>query len=73
MDFIVGLPKSNGYTQIWVVVDRLTKMAHFIPMVTGKESPAKNLTITFAREIWCLHGLPLDIVSDRSSVFISGF
>ena len=73
MDFIVGLPESNGFTQIWVVVDRLTKMAHFIPMVTGKESPAKVLAITFAREIWCLHGLLSDIVSDRGSVFISGF
>ena len=48
-------------------------MAHFIPMVTGKESPAKDLAITFAREIWRLHGLPADIVSDRGSVFISGF
>ena len=48
-------------------------MAHFIPMVTRKESPAKDLAITFAREIWRLHGLPLDIVSDRGSVFISGF
>ena len=48
MDFIVGLPESNGCTQIWVVVDRLTKMAHFIPMVTGEESPAKDLAITFA-------------------------
>ena len=73
MDFIVGLPESNDYTQICVVVDRLTKMAHFIPMNTGKESPAKDLAITFAREIWRIHGLPSDIVSDRGSVFISGF
>ena len=73
MDFILGLPESNCYTQIWVVVDRLMKMAHFIPMVTGKELPAKDLTITFPREIWRLHGLPSDIVSDRGSMFISGF
>ena len=73
MDFITGLPKSGGYTQIWVVVDRLSKMAHFIPMVTGAKSPAKDLATTFAREIWRLHGLPSDIVSDRGSVFISGF
>ena len=73
MDFIVGLPESNGFTQIWVVVDRLTKMAHFIPMVTGEKSPAKDLAMTFAREVWRLHGLPSDIVSDRGSVFISGF
>ena len=51
----------------------MTKMAHFIPLVTGEKSPAKDLAITFAREIWHLHGLPSDIVSDRGSVFISGF
>jgi len=73
MDFITGLPESNGFTQIWVVVDRLTKMAHFVPMVTGEKSPAKDLAMTFAREIWRHHGLPSDIVSDRGSVFISGF
>jgi hypothetical protein len=73
MDFITGLPESNGYTQIWVVVDRLSKMAHFIPMKTGEESPARDLAMTFAREVWRLHGLPADIVSDRGSVFISGF
>ena len=73
MDFIVGLPESNGLAHIWVVVDRLTKMAHFILMVTGKESPAEHLAISFAREIWRLHGLPSDIVSDRGSVFIFGF
>jgi hypothetical protein len=73
MDFITGLPESNGFTQIWVVVDRLTKMAHFIPMVTKEKSPARDLAMTFAREIWRLHGLPADIVSDRGSVFISGF
>ena len=73
MDFIVNLQESNSYIQIWVVVDRLTKMAHCIPMVTGKVLPAKDLAITFAREIWHLQGLPSDIVSDRGSVFISGF
>ena len=48
-------------------------MAYFIPMVTGKESLAKDLAITFTREIWRLHGLPSDIISDRGSVFISRF
>src|SRR6266705_3109758 len=73
MDFITGLPESNGFKQNWVVVDRLMKMAHFVPMVTGVKSPAKDLAMTFAREIWRHHGLPSDIVSDRGSVFISGF
>ena len=48
-------------------------MAHFVPMVTGAESPAKDLAMTFAKEIWRLDGLPADIVSDRGSVFISSF
>ena len=39
----------------------------------GKESPARDLALTFAREVWRLHGLPADIVSDRGSVFISSF
>jgi hypothetical protein len=73
MDFIVGLPESKGFTQIWVVIDRLTKMAHFVPMRTGEKSPAKDLAITFAKEVWRLHGLPSDIVSDRGSLFISSF
>ena len=73
MDFIVGLPQSDGFTQIWVVVDRLTKMANFVPLRTGAKSPAKDLAIAFAREVWRLHGLPADIVSDRGSVFISNF
>ena len=51
----------------------MTKMAHFIPMVTGEKSSAKDRAITFAKEIWHLHGLPSDIVSDRGSVLISGF
>lgn len=73
MDFITGLPELNGFAQIWVVVDRLTKMAHFVPMRTGVESPARDLSITFAREVWRLHGLPADNVLDRGSVFISSF
>ena len=55
------------------MVDHLTKIADFIPMVTGEKSPANDLAITFAKEIWLQHGLPSDIVSDRSLVFISGF
>jgi hypothetical protein len=50
MDFITALPESDGYTQIWVIVDGLTKMAHFIPLRTGEgsdegssESPVKDL------------------------------
>jgi hypothetical protein len=73
MDFITALPESDGFTQIWVIVDRLTKMAHFIPLKTEEESPVRDLAIIFAREIWRLHGLPADIVSDRDTRFTSHF
>ena len=68
MDFITDLPKVNGYDQIWVIVDRFTKMAHFIPL---KNRQAHTLAIAFIREIWRLHGLPIGVVSDRDTVFIS--
>jgi len=59
MDFIVGLPKSDGYTKIWVIVDRFSKMVHFIPLRTGKH--IKELALTFVKEIWGLHVLPESI------------
>ena len=71
MDFIVGLPKSDGYTKIWVIVDRFSKMAHFIPLRT--EEHIKELALTFVKEIWRLHGLPESIVSDRDTRFTSKF
>ena len=70
MDFITDLPKVNGYNLIWVVVDRFSKMAHFIPL---KNRKAKELARIFVQEIWRLHGLPLRIVSDRDSAFMSNF
>ena len=71
MDFIIGLPKSEGYTKIWVIVDRFSKMAHFIPLKT--EEHIKELALTFVKEIWRLHGLPESIVSDRDTRFTSQF
>ena len=70
MDFITDLPKVNGYTQCWVIVDRFTKMAHFIPL---KNRKAKELAVIFVKEIWRLHGLPKRVVSDRDTVFMSSF
>jgi len=70
MDFITDLPNTKGYNQCWVVVDRFSKMAHFIPL---KNRKAKELARIFAREIWRLHGLPKRIVSDRDMVFMSSF
>ena len=70
MDFITELPLSEGCDQLWVVIDRFTKMAHFLPLEKKKKTAA-DLAVTFAREIWKYHGLPTDIVSDRDSRFTS--
>ncbi|WVZ89072.1 hypothetical protein U9M48_035528 [Paspalum notatum var. saurae] len=65
MDFIVGLPRTQkGYNSIWVVVDRLTKVAHFIPVNTTY-SGAK-LAELYIYRIVCLHGVPKKIISDRA-------
>jgi len=71
LDFILGLPKSDGYTKIWVIVNRFSKMAHFIPLRT--EEHIKELALTFVKGIWRLHGLPESIVSDRDTRFTSKF
>jgi hypothetical protein len=72
MDFIVGLPHTPaGYDSIWVIVDRLTKMSHFIPVRTNYTG-AKLAELYMAR-IVCLHGVPKKIVSDRRSQFTSRF
>ena len=71
MDFIVGLPNSNNYTAILVIVDRFTKMSHFIP--TTNEIDAKGTAKLFLDNIYRLHGLPKDIISDRGSVFTLKF
>jgi hypothetical protein len=70
MDFITNLPESTGCDQLWVVVDRFTKMAHFIPLQKDGKITT-DLAKIFAKEIWKLHGLPTDIVSDRDSRFTS--
>jgi hypothetical protein len=72
MDFIVGLPRTQaGYDSNWVIVDRLTKVAHFIPIKTTY-SGAK-LAELYMFWIVCLHGVPKKIVSDRGSQFTSKF
>jgi hypothetical protein len=66
MDFIVGLPRIQaGYDSIWVIVDRLTKVAHLIP-VKITYSGAKLAELYMSR-IVCLHGVPKKIVLDRGS------
>jgi hypothetical protein len=70
--FITELPRtSNGYDSIWVIVDRLIKVAHFIPFkITYKGS---QLAEIYMARIVCLHGVPKKIVSDRGSQFTSRF
>jgi len=71
MDFITDLPSSDGCDQLWVVIDRFTERAHFIPLpMSGKT--VSDLARIFTREIWKYYGLPTNIVSDRDSRFTSG-
>jgi len=69
MDFITDLPKSDGYNTILVVIDRLTKMSHFI--LCSKDLDARQFANLFMREIVRLHGLPDDIITDRGTLFTS--
>ncbi|GJU03261.1 ty3-gypsy retrotransposon protein [Tanacetum coccineum] len=71
MDFITHLPPSNGKTVIWVIVDRLSKFAHFLSLPTN--FIAASLASIFLHEIYRLHGLPNSIVTDRDPLFLSRF
>jgi len=68
-DFIVKLSLAQGYNAILVVCDRLTKMAHFIP--TTEKTSAAGLARLFRDNIWKLHGLPENIISDRGVQFVA--
>ncbi|GFY87591.1 hypothetical protein Acr_05g0012300 [Actinidia rufa] len=64
MDFVTGLPQSpRGHDAVWVIVDRLTKTAHFLPIQVIDLIEA--LSRLYIREIICLHGIPVSIVSDH--------
>jgi hypothetical protein len=72
MDFIVGLPKtSKGFDSIWVIVDHLTKSAHFISVQTIY--PTIRYAKIYFERIVSLHGIPKTIVSDRGTQFVSNF
>jgi len=62
-DFITKLPLAQEYDSILVVVDRLTKMVHFIPTI--EKTSAEGLAQLFRDNVWKLHGLPESIISDR--------
>ncbi|GJZ19623.1 putative reverse transcriptase domain-containing protein [Tanacetum coccineum] len=72
MDFVTKLPKtSTGQDTIWVIVDRLTKSAHFLPM---KETDSmEKLTRQYLKEVVSRHGVPVSIIFDRDSKFTSYF
>ena len=72
MDFVVGLPVApGGYDSVWVIVDRLTKSAHFLPVKT--RYGASDYAELYVKEIVRLHGVPISIVSDRGPQFTSRF
>jgi hypothetical protein len=72
MDFIVGLPNtSRKHDSIWVIVDRLTKTVHFIPVHTTYV--AKKYAEIYMDQIVRLHGVPKTIDSDRGAQFVSRF
>nr|GEV27334.1 reverse transcriptase domain-containing protein [Tanacetum cinerariifolium] len=72
IDFIVGLSRTpSGYDTVWVIVDRLTKSAHFLPIKTT--DIMEKLTQLYLKEIVCQHGVPISIISDRDSKFTSRF
>lgn len=71
MDFIEGLPKSNGKEVIWVIVDRMTKYAHFFSL--GHPFSASSLAQIFLEQVYKLHGAPVEIISDRDPIFVSSF
>ena len=71
MDFIEGLPNSYGKNSIMVVVDRLSKYAHF--MTLSHPYTASKIAQVFVDQVFKLHGMPTSIISDRDPVFISHF
>ena len=71
MDFVEGLPKSQSKDVVLVVVDRLTKFVHFVPL--SHPYTADKVVSLYLQYVFKLHGMPASIVSDRDLVFTSHF
>ncbi|GJT75895.1 putative reverse transcriptase domain-containing protein [Tanacetum coccineum] len=72
MDFVTKLPRtSSGYDTIWVIVDRLTKSAHFLPM--RENDPMDKLARLYMKEVVTRHGIPVSIICDCDGRFTSNF
>jgi len=69
MDLTTELPESSGYDTVLVVIDRLTKMSHFIPC--SKDLDVQQFANLVTKQIVRLHGLPHDIITDRGTLFTS--
>ena len=72
MDFVTGLPRTRRrHDAIWVIVDRLTKSVHFVPVIN--DDPLDKLAQLYVEEIVRLHGVPISIVLDQDPRFTSKF
>lgn len=72
MDFLIGLPNTfKKHDSVWVIADKLTKSAHFIPVQVTHT--AKQLADIYLREIVRLHGVPISIITDRGAQFATEF
>lgn len=71
MNFIEGLSKSGGRDIIWVIIDRLSKYAHFVAL--AHPLTATQLAQVFIDHVYRLNGAPANIVSDRDPLFVSTF
>ncbi len=71
LDFVTALPPSQGHTVVLTVVDRFSKAAHFIPL--PKLPSAKETALIVVNHVFRLHGLPMDVISDRGPQFVSRF